>query len=171
MVRFVCWPSEYRYSIHALTATLRHWPSKEQIWKHVPPSLGRDYPNTTVIIDCSEFYILKPANPPTQSQTYSSYKSYNTYKYLHGISPTGAMSRTYMVAMCQTGTWWSTVNSWITSRRVKASWLRGFSQPGVAGRKGGATLYMLCLQENVGMEKERGWMTPRSRVQEKSLNT
>ena len=75
-----------------VTAPLRRWPSKEQIRKHMPPNLRRDYPKTTVIIDCSEFYIQKPANPTAQSQTYSTYKSHNTYKCLLGISPSGAFT-------------------------------------------------------------------------------
>ena len=73
-----------------ITAPLRRWPHKESIKKHMPPSIKKDYPNTTVIIDCSEFYIQKPRNPTTQSQTYSSYKSHNTYKSLLGISPSGS---------------------------------------------------------------------------------
>jgi hypothetical protein len=75
-----------------LTSPLRQWPSKEQVRQHLPPSLKKDYPKTRVIIDCTEFFIQKPMNPTTQSQTYSQYKSHNTYKCLVGVSPTGAFT-------------------------------------------------------------------------------
>lgn len=79
--------------IHILavvTKPLRQWADKDQIRRHMPNRLRRDYPKTTVIIDCSEFYVQKPSNPTAQIQTFSSYKSHNTYKCLLGINPTGA---------------------------------------------------------------------------------
>lgn len=73
-----------------VTKPLRRWPKKGSLRKHMPGSIKTDYPKTTCIIDCSEFFIHKPTNPTTQSQTYSSYKSHNTYKCLLGISSSGA---------------------------------------------------------------------------------
>lgn len=69
---------------------LRNWPSQESLWAYQPDGLKKDYPNTSVIIDCAEFFIERPRNPSAQSTTYSSYKSHNTFKCLFGISPSGA---------------------------------------------------------------------------------
>jgi hypothetical protein len=74
----------------AATSPLRQWPDKELIRTHMPRNVKQDYPKTTVIIDCAEFFIQRPENPTAQSQTYSSYKSHNTVKCLFGVSPTGA---------------------------------------------------------------------------------
>jgi hypothetical protein len=43
-----------------------------------------------VIIDCAEFFVKKPRNATAQSQTWSQYKSHNTYKCLFGIHAGGA---------------------------------------------------------------------------------
>ena len=56
------------------------------------PKCFRLYPNTRVIIDCTELYIQKSRNPKIQSATYSTYKSSNTFKVLLGITPSGAFS-------------------------------------------------------------------------------
>lgn len=65
-------------------------PREGKTLKYMPVSIRGDYPRATAIIDCAEFFIEKPRNPATQSQTYSSYKSHNTFKVLFAISPSGA---------------------------------------------------------------------------------
>ena len=47
---------------------------------------------TTVIIDCFEIFIDKPANLMARAQTYSNYKHHNTVKVLIGITPQGTIS-------------------------------------------------------------------------------
>lgn len=51
-----------------------YWPSREKIQKHMPFCFKLKYPNTTVIIDCAEFFIQKPRNSGAQSATWSNYK-------------------------------------------------------------------------------------------------
>lgn len=53
------------------------------------PKVFRDikYEKLRAIIDCTEFYIEKPSLPSSQRRTYSSYKSYNTFKLLVSLSP------------------------------------------------------------------------------------
>ena len=55
----------------------------------MPAGFKENYPNTRVIIDCTELFIEMPSAPRSQSATFSSYKNHNTAKGLIGISPRG----------------------------------------------------------------------------------
>ena len=65
------------------------WASREHIQQTMPQAFKDAYPNTRVIIDCTEIYIEMPTSFRSQSATYSSYKKHNTAKGLIGISPAG----------------------------------------------------------------------------------
>ncbi len=67
------------------------WPSKEIIAANKPQCFQK-FPNTRIILDCTEFHIEMPSSLVNQSLTYSSYKSHNTFKLLVGISPKGAVT-------------------------------------------------------------------------------
>ena len=67
------------------------WPTKEQIQTTLPPEFKR-FPNTRVVIDCTEVFIEKPTLPSAQKSTWSEYKEHNTIKTLVGITPTGTFS-------------------------------------------------------------------------------
>ena len=67
------------------------WPSREQV-RSVTPERFLPYPNTHVIIDCTEFYIQRPSSFNSQVDTFSFYKSHNTFKLLVGISPGGVIT-------------------------------------------------------------------------------
>jgi len=56
------------------------------------PKSFKSYPNTRVIIDCTEFYVQKPFRPLAQRATWSNYKHANTFKILVGIMPSGAFT-------------------------------------------------------------------------------
>ena len=67
------------------------WPSREQVQAVTPercpiPTL------MYVIIDCTEFYIQRPSSLNSQADTFSFYKSHNTFKLLVGISPGGVIT-------------------------------------------------------------------------------
>ena len=47
------------------------------------------YPHTTAIVDATEIRVNIPSSLSLQSQTYSNYKSTNTFKALIAISPAG----------------------------------------------------------------------------------
>ncbi|CAN7981282.1 unnamed protein product, partial [Ixodes pacificus] len=49
----------------------------------------RDFPNTRVILDCTEVRIQKPSKLNAPRQTFSPYKHYNTFKALEGVTPDG----------------------------------------------------------------------------------
>ena len=64
-----------------------------QVKMHMP-KVFKVYPNTRVIIDCTEVFIERPTTLLARQQTWSNYKSHNTAKALVGIAPDGGI--TYM---------------------------------------------------------------------------
>ena len=60
--------------------------------KHLPQEFRVLYPNTRVVIDCTEIRVQVPSSLLLQSQMYSRYKSGTTLKSLIGITPHGAVS-------------------------------------------------------------------------------
>jgi len=68
------------------------WPSREVVLKFMPQAFKDLYPNTRVIIDCTEVKVQVPSSLLLQSQMYSTYKSGTTLKSLVGITPHGAVS-------------------------------------------------------------------------------
>ena len=67
------------------------WPSKGLVQKHASSDLIR-YPDTRIIIDCTEIFIQRPTSLSSQCLTFSSYKHHNTFKVLVGISPGGVIT-------------------------------------------------------------------------------
>ena len=65
------------------------WPSRQLVDANMPARFKISYPQTRVIIDCTELFIERPSSCRSQSITYSSYKNHNTAKGLIGISPSG----------------------------------------------------------------------------------
>lgn len=68
------------------------WPSRQQVNHYMPENFKALYPNTRVIIDCTEMFVQTPSSLLLQSQMYSSYKSNTTLKGLLGIAPHGAVT-------------------------------------------------------------------------------
>lgn len=56
-----------------------------------PECFGR-FPNTRMIIDCTEIYSEIPHDMDKQRETYSNYKHRNTFKGLIGIAPNGVVT-------------------------------------------------------------------------------
>lgn len=67
------------------------FPSKELVMQYLPESFS-EFPNTRVVIDCTELYVQRPSNLKSQKQTWSSYKHWNTFKVLVGVTPDGHVS-------------------------------------------------------------------------------
>ena len=65
------------------------WPDRDTINDTMPADFREHYPKTTVILDATEVKVNIPSSLLLQSQTYSNYKSTNTFKGLVGISPAG----------------------------------------------------------------------------------
>jgi hypothetical protein len=68
------------------------WPSRECVNSTMPKSFKEHYPQTRIIIDCTEIFIEMPSAPVSQSITFSTYKHHNTAKGLIGISPSGMLT-------------------------------------------------------------------------------
>ena len=58
----------------------------------MPLEFKRRFPHTRAIIDCTVYVIDQPSNKTKQYQTYSSYKSHNTFKCLVAVSLYGAFT-------------------------------------------------------------------------------
>ena len=67
------------------------YPTADQVQEHLPESFSK-FPNTRVIIDCTEVFVQKPSALKAQRETWSSYKHRNTFKSLVGITPDGTVS-------------------------------------------------------------------------------
>ena len=76
-----------------------HWPFRDKSNK-VYPKFFRKFPNVIGIIDCTEGGIEKPSLAKAQAQTYSTYKSKNTWKKLLSVTPGGTVS---FVSKCYGG--------------------------------------------------------------------
>ena len=70
---------------------MRIWIPQEQIREYLPSDF-MDYPDTTVILDCTELRCQCPSSPLLQSEVFSSYKSHCTVKRLIGIALHGAVT-------------------------------------------------------------------------------
>ena len=68
------------------------WPTKVQVKANLPDCFKLTYPNTCVILDCTEIKVQTPSSKVLNSEFYSSYKSHTTYKGLVGISPNGSVT-------------------------------------------------------------------------------
>ena len=84
------------YTIFRL-GSLVIWPHRDTLKEHMPENYKTDFPNTFVIIDCTELKTQKPSSLHRQSQCYSDYKSCTTLKGLVGVDPRGAVIFTSML--------------------------------------------------------------------------
>lgn len=73
------------------------WPHREILIENMPESYKKDFPNTLVIIDCTELKVQKPSSLHRQSQFYSDYKSSTTLKGLVGVDPRGSLIFSFML--------------------------------------------------------------------------
>ena len=62
----------------------------------MPSQFKAKYPDTRIIIDCTEIYTETPSSLPVQSAVYSHYKHHHTLKGLVGISPSGVVTYMYV---------------------------------------------------------------------------
>ncbi|XP_069114439.1 uncharacterized protein [Argopecten irradians] len=66
----------------------------------MPSAFRRRFPNTRVILDCTEIRTDTPESTKAKSLLYSNYKSHMTWKILVGITPSGVPS---LVTSCYAG--------------------------------------------------------------------
>ena len=65
------------------------WATKVKVKASLPACFKLTYPNTCVILDCTEIKVQTPSSKVLNSEFYSSYKSHTSYK--HGIWQDAAM--------------------------------------------------------------------------------
>ncbi len=65
------------------------WYSKDKVRARLPPSFKSLYPETRIIIDCSEIPCETPSRLKQRTLLYSNYKSRHTLKFLVGCAPSG----------------------------------------------------------------------------------
>ncbi|XP_068742323.1 uncharacterized protein [Montipora capricornis] len=94
----------FRVSLTSVSEIFRTWirflrtelqclirlPPREVLQLDMPVLFKEYYPQTVLIIDCTEIEMEKPSALDNQSACYSSYKSRTTMKILIGITPGGA---------------------------------------------------------------------------------
>ena len=66
--------------------------SRETVNKYMPDCFNELYPNTRVVIDCTEIRTQQPSSLVLNSQLYSHYKGTHTFKCLIGTAPHGAVT-------------------------------------------------------------------------------
>lgn len=67
------------------------WLTRAEVQAYLPEEF-KDFPDTQVILDCTELRCQTPSSPLLQSEMYSSYKSHCTMKALVGIAAHGAVT-------------------------------------------------------------------------------
>ena len=72
--------------------TINIWPSRAEVNRLMPEDFKAKYPNTRVIIDCTEIRCQMPSSLLLNSELFSNYKNNTTLKGLVGISPAGAVT-------------------------------------------------------------------------------
>ncbi|XP_065658624.1 uncharacterized protein LOC136083146 [Hydra vulgaris] len=78
--------------LHIKFRSIPIWPTKKLVNETMPSCFKDVYPNTRVIIDCTEIFTVMPTSYRTQSAMFSKYKHHHTAKGLIGIAPSGAIT-------------------------------------------------------------------------------
>ena len=108
---------------------IEHYPPWHVVEKHMPDAFKKEYPNTYLIIDTTEFQVERPSSLLTQSCTFPFYKNRNTVKVLIGIIPSGVIayvSSTYEGSISDKN-WWKFTEFWKSWSVETILWLkRGF---------------------------------------------
>ncbi|KAI4903067.1 hypothetical protein NFI96_026326, partial [Prochilodus magdalenae] len=84
--------------LYTLLGSVCIWMPPEVIKAHLPKEFSR-YPDTQVVIDCTELRCQTPSSLLLQSEVFSTYKSHCTFKGMLGMAPHGAV--TFVSALYQ----------------------------------------------------------------------
>ncbi|KAK7939005.1 hypothetical protein WMY93_002331 [Mugilogobius chulae] len=77
--------------LYELLGKKRLWLPQEVVQANLPPEFAA-FPDTQVVLDCTEIYCQTPSDLLLQSEVYSTYKSHSTLKAMIGIAPHGAIT-------------------------------------------------------------------------------
>ncbi|KAG5273005.1 hypothetical protein AALO_G00171710 [Alosa alosa] len=81
----------WTHFLYHLLGSIRLWIPPEEVKAHLPPDFSF-FPDTQVVLDCTEIYCQTPSSLLLQSEVYSTYKSHTTFKAMIGIAPHGAIT-------------------------------------------------------------------------------
>jgi len=73
------------------------YPPCHVVKNHMPDVFEKEYPNTHLIIDATEFQVERLSSLLSQSCMFSSHKNRNTVKVLIGIIPNWAIAYDYIL--------------------------------------------------------------------------
>ena len=82
---FTTWINFLAYELEDLTKT-----TSAQLPRHGAPAFQK-FPNTCMVIDCTEIFTERPSGLPARQQLFSNYKHHNTIKFLVGCSTNGSL--------------------------------------------------------------------------------
>lgn len=77
--------------LYHLLGSKRLWLPREVVKAHLPPEFSA-FPDTQVVLDCTEIYCQTPSDLLLQSEVFSTYKSHATLKAMIGMAPHGAIT-------------------------------------------------------------------------------
>ncbi|CAM4727416.1 unnamed protein product [Leuciscus chuanchicus] len=77
--------------LYTFLGSVRIWMPEEEVKAHIPNEF-QDYPDTQVVMDCTELRCQTPSSLLLQSEVFSNYKSYCTLKGLIGMAPHGVVT-------------------------------------------------------------------------------
>ena len=78
--------------MYVKTKPLIKWPERDVLHLTMPTSFRKFFKKCSVIIDCTEVFVERPANLLARAQVWSNYKHHSTIKFLIGITPQGTIS-------------------------------------------------------------------------------
>ncbi|KAI7813275.1 hypothetical protein IRJ41_016227 [Triplophysa rosa] len=77
--------------LYTILGSVRIWMSEEAVKARMLEEF-QDYPDTQVVLDCTEMRCQTPSSFLRQSEVFSPYKSHCTFKGLIGMAPHGAVT-------------------------------------------------------------------------------
>lgn len=78
--------------LYLILGSLPTWMTKEQVRATMPAKFREYCPDVRVILDCTEIRCENPTALTLQSEIFSHYKNYPTFKGLIGVAPCGAIT-------------------------------------------------------------------------------
>ncbi|XP_051802466.1 uncharacterized protein LOC127533431 [Acanthochromis polyacanthus] len=83
--------SSWTHFLYCLLGSKRLWIPPETVKAQLPPEFEA-FPDTQVVLDCTELFCQTPSSLLLQSEVFSTYKSHATFKAMIGMAPHGAVT-------------------------------------------------------------------------------
>lgn len=83
--------STWTQFLYTLLGSKCLWLPPEEVRARLPPEFAA-FPDTQVVLDCTEIFCQTPSSLLLQSEVFSTYKSHATFKAMIGMAPHGAIT-------------------------------------------------------------------------------